>query len=229
MSGTVTVRWGRLDQQEPDRFLSLLSPDELERARSFRFARDRSRYVIARGLLRTILGERLALGPEQVEFAYGEHGKPGLAGETRVTFNLAHSNDLVAIALSDGREIGIDVEARRDDLAIEGIARRYLPASLASEIERRPRDERAQKFLRAWVRQEAYAKARGGGLALIGESPDPLSWSVIDLDSPDGFAGALAIEGGEELIANPASVGHAGGELGKVVDVVPVRTPQPIG
>jgi phosphopantetheinyl transferase len=228
MSGEVTVRWARLDRYDADRFEPLLSPDESDRAASFRFGRDRSRYVAARGLLRELLGERLGIDPERVEFVYGEHGKPRVAGEARLCFNLAHSNDVVALAVCDGREVGVDVEAKREGLFAEGIARRYLPVQVAREIERLPEAGRAEEFFRAWVRQEAYAKARGGGLALIGESPDPGNWSVIDLDSPDGFACALAIEGGEELVANAASVGHAGAELGKVVDVVLVRAPKPV-
>jgi 4'-phosphopantetheinyl transferase len=228
MSGDVTVRWGRLDHRDAGRFAPLLSPDERERAASFRFARDRSRYVVARGLLRTLLGERLGIEPGRIEFDYGDRGKPRLAGDTRLRFNLAHSDDVVALAVCDGREVGVDVEAKREGLFAEGIARRYLPLQVAMEIERLPEASRAEEFFRAWVRQEAYAKARGGGLALIGESPDPGTWSVIDLDSPDGFACALAIEGGEELVANTASVGHAGGELGKVVDVVLVRTAKPV-
>jgi 4'-phosphopantetheinyl transferase len=229
MNGAVTVRWGRVARRDPDRFLRLLSPDERGRAGSFRFAGDRSQYVIARGLLRTLLGERLGVDPERIEFAYGEHGKPELARETGLRFNLSHSGGMFALALSEGGRVGVDVEAVREDLFAEGIARRYLPATVAEGIERRAGTERVREFFRAWVRQEAYAKARGGGLALMGESPDPGTWSVMDLDSPHGFASALALEGGEELIANPPSVGHASGELGKAVDVVLVRTPQPIG
>src|SRR3954467_10915815 len=99
MSGEVTVRWGRLDCYDADLFEPLLSPDERDRALKFRFARDRSRYVVARGLLRTLLGERLGIDPERVVFAYGEYGKPCLAGDTDLRFNLTHSDDVVAVAL----------------------------------------------------------------------------------------------------------------------------------
>ena len=223
------MRWGGWIDSGAAGFEPLLSPDERERAASFRFARDRSRYVVARGLLRTLLGGRLGRDPTLIEFSYGEHGKPQLAEEDQnLRFNLSHSAGMMALAISEGREVGIDVEAVREDLFAEGIAPRYLPAEVAEEIELRAGTERSREFYRGWVRQEAYAKARGGGLTLIGESPDPGSWSVIDLDSPDGFAGALAIESGEKLVANAARVGYAGGEVGQVVDVLLVRTPKPI-
>jgi 4'-phosphopantetheinyl transferase len=193
MSGDVTVRWGWLDRHDADGFEPVLSPDEGDRAASFMFARDRSRYVVARGLLRTLLGERLGIDPERVAFAYGEHGKPRLAEDTGLRFNLSHSNGLMALALCEGREVGVDVEAKRDELFTTGIARRYLPAPTADEIERRTGTERAAEFFRAWVRQEAYAKGRGAGLELIGESPR--GWSIADLDLAGGFAAAVAIEG----------------------------------
>jgi 4'-phosphopantetheinyl transferase len=228
MRGEVTVWWGSLDRHDAGRFEPLLSPDERGRAATFRFARGRSRYVVARGLLRMILGERLAIAPDRVELTYGNLGKPRLAGDHRLRFNLAHSGDVLAVALCEGREVGLDVEAVREDLFAEGIARRYLPAEVAAEIERHAGTERLRRFYRAWVRQEAYAKARGAGLELIGENPDPDGWSLIDLESPDGFAGALAIEGGKELVAGAAGVGHTGGEIGQAVDVVLAGTPKPI-
>ena len=193
MSGEVTVRWCRLDRFDADGFERVLSPDERARAASFRFARDRSRYVIARGLLRSLLGERLGIGPERVEFAYGERGKPRLAGDTRLRFNLAHSDGVMALALTEEREIGIDVEAQREGPFGEGIARRYFPEGVAARIERRPEDERAGEFFRAWVRQEAYAKGRGVGLELIGQRPE--GWSIADLDLVRGYAAAVAVEG----------------------------------
>jgi 4'-phosphopantetheinyl transferase len=235
MTGEVTVWWGGLDRYDADRFESLLSPDERDRAESFRFTRDRSRYVVARGLLRTLLGERLGVGPERVEFAYGEHGKPRLAGEDRLRFNLAHSGDVLALALCEGREIGIDVEAQREDLFAEGIARRYLPAYAALEIERRPEADRTREFFRAWVRQEAYAKCRGGGLELIGHTPDPEDWTIVDLDLRGGYAAALAIERcgafdrGEQVVADAARVGHSAVELDQVVDVLHAGPAEPAG
>jgi 4'-phosphopantetheinyl transferase len=188
-----TVKWGELDDRDVRRFEALLARDERSRAAAFRFPRERSRFVAARGLLRTVLGERLGVDPKRVEFLYGEHGKPRLAEDTGLRFNLSHSDGIVALVLCEGREVGIDVEARRDDLFTEGIARRYLPAPVAMEIERRAGAERAEEFFRAWVRQEAYAKGRGAGLDLIGESPR--GWSIADLDLADGFAAAVAIEG----------------------------------
>ena len=208
MTGAVvTIRWAYLDDHGTNRFEPLLSRDERARAAAFRFDRDRRRYVVARGLLRTLLGERLGEDPGGVNFAYGERGKPRLARETGLRFNLSHSNGVGAIALCEGREVGIDIEARRDGLRIEGIARRFLPPNAVRELEGRTGEDRSGEFFRAWVRQEAFAKANGAGLERIAERPDPDRWSTLDLNLVDGYAAALAVERlpvdrGEELVAD---------------------------
>jgi 4'-phosphopantetheinyl transferase len=202
-----TVWWGHLDDAA-DRFERVLSRDERRRAAAFRFARDRSRFVAARGLLRKLLGDYLGLDPQRIEFAYGEHGKPRLAhGQSALCFNVSHSNGVVALAFCEGREIGIDVEAQRDDLFSEGIARRYLPRRAAMEIEQHAGKERSAEFFRAWVRQEAYAKGRGVGLELIGE--EPADWSIADLELLDGYAAALAVEGPVPVKVETKPIGGA--------------------
>lgn len=233
MSAEPTVRWAELDGPASDSLAALLSPDERERAESLRFARDRERFTAARGLMRALLGDRLGLDPARIAFVYDEAGKPRLA-EGDLRFNLSHSAGLVAVAICEGREVGIDVEAIREDLFAEGIARRYLPAEMAAEIGRRSGSERTEAFFRAWVRQEAYAKARGGGLELIGEAPDPAGWTVIDLELAPGYAAALAIEGGgslhggEQLVADLARVRDAGVELHQVVHLIGAGTAEPV-
>ena len=56
-----------------------LSDDERQRAGRFHLARDRRRFVVRRGVLRSILGFYLGLDPGRVQFRYGPHGKPALS------------------------------------------------------------------------------------------------------------------------------------------------------
>lgn len=235
MSSEPTVLWAELDDYAPSSFAAVLSPDEHRRAARFRFPRDHARFVAARGLLRTLLGQHVGVNPGRIEFAHGEHGKPRFADdEMELRFNLSHSAGVMALALCEGREVGIDIEAVRDDLHAARIARRYLPVEAAEEIERHAGAERTEEFFRAWVRQEAYAKGRGAGLELIGQKPEPEDWTVVDLELIDGYAAALAIEGGgsldggEQLVADLASVGHPGVEVHQVVDVLSSRAAQPV-
>lgn len=231
----LAVRWADLDGCDPFDFGQLLSADELERAARLRFERDRSRFVAARGLLRTLLGEHLGIDAALIEFDYGEHGKPRLRDHAGLRFNLSHSGSLLVLALCEGREVGVDVEAIRDEIAAESIAGRFLPAEIAIEVERLSGSARTEAFFRGWVRQEAYAKARGAGLELVGQSPYPQHWSIVDLDLAPGHAAALAIESdpvldrGEQPVADIARVVDASAKVGQAVELLSAGTPEPAG
>ncbi|MGA7729985.1 MAG: hypothetical protein WCD37_01800 [Chloroflexia bacterium] len=58
----------------------LLSTDELARAHRFHFARDRDHFIVARAVLRTILGRYVAVPPLGLIFTYSALGKPCLGG-----------------------------------------------------------------------------------------------------------------------------------------------------
>src|SRR5687767_4516990 len=61
-SGIVELWSAVLDDQPADvvaHLQTLISPDEAERARKFYFERDRRRFVVGRGILRTLLGRYL--------------------------------------------------------------------------------------------------------------------------------------------------------------------------
>src|SRR5213595_3187142 len=59
---------------------SLLTEEEYVRARGFRFARDRARFVAGRGLLRELLSGYLGIPAGSVTLSRGPYGKPYLQG-----------------------------------------------------------------------------------------------------------------------------------------------------
>lgn len=200
-SGEVHVWRADLDAWTPDipDLLRILSVDERERAGRFRFQRDRDRFVVARGLLRAILGRYLDQDSARLRFQYGPAGKPSLdmgPEADSIRFNLSHSRGLALYALARGREVGIDLEAIRPDMGWEPIARSFLSASEVTALLALPRDLRARAFFFCWTRREALAKALGEGIGQPSEQPDPPGWSIWDLDPGPGYAAALAVEGG---------------------------------
>ena len=82
-----------------------------------------------------------------------DYGKPLPIGGWH--FNLSHSGQYWVMALSDNREVGIDIEMRRD--LRPRIARRILAAG---------EEALEGDLLRTWVLKEAYAKKVGEGLLL---------------------------------------------------------------
>lgn len=119
-----------LDQRQDHfgRLMRILSPQERARAERFHFEADRKRCVLARGLLRLLLGHCLGRPADRLQFHYNEFGKPSLAGGLYppVQFNVSHSGDLVLIAFGRDRALGVDIERMRTDVATEEIATRFF-------------------------------------------------------------------------------------------------------
>ena len=199
-------------------FLRNLAADEQARAERFHFAKDREHFVVARGVLRAILGRYLNRGPEGLSLCYGPHGKPALAGGSAgdaIRFNVSHSHGIALYAVTRGREVGIDLEWIRSDLAVAEIAERFFSRREVAMLRSLPAEVQLQAFFRCWTRKEAYIKARGEGLSLPldqfdlslapGESgavpdtqrdPSEISrWSLQDLVPAKGYAAAVAVEG----------------------------------
>lgn len=146
-----------------------LTADECQRAERYVFAKDRTHFVVARGLLRVLLGRYLGQDPPQLRFIYGPHGKPALATDTgggTLRFNVSHSHGLALYAITRGREVGVDVERIRPEVAQEKIAERFFSPREVTLLRALPAPLQATAFFACWTRKEAYIKATGEGLTL---------------------------------------------------------------
>lgn len=146
---------------------TLLSAEERQRASRFAFVRDRHRFIVARAQLRQLLGARLQVRPEAVEFVYGENGKPALArpfADSSLRFNVTHARDLTAYAFSRGREIGIDVAAVRVMPEAATLAARFFSERENAAYRALDTYDRPLGFFNCWTRKEAFVKATGIGL-----------------------------------------------------------------
>ncbi|MGH7678157.1 MAG: 4'-phosphopantetheinyl transferase family protein, partial [Gemmatimonadaceae bacterium] len=128
-------------------------------------------------------------------------GKPVIT--EGVHFNLTHSGDLILLALTSDRAIGVDVERRRPVTKVHALTDRWL-----SETERRHFDglralgeSDSDAFLRVWSLKEAQLKALGVGISgassanLAGVEVLPLDGLLDRLDGPhagQGYVGAVA-------------------------------------
>ncbi len=118
------------DASSVERLRATLTADERERAQKFHFDRDRLRFVIARGVLREILGRYLGRSPALIRFVYNEYGKPALSEDGgSLRFNASHSHGVALYACTLGREVGVDIELLRDDFASLEVAERFCSYS----------------------------------------------------------------------------------------------------
>ncbi|MBC8007539.1 MAG: 4'-phosphopantetheinyl transferase superfamily protein [Prolixibacteraceae bacterium] len=145
-----------------------LSPEERRRADRFRFDRDRRRFIVARARLRQLLGERVKARPEEVELVYGSHGKPALSQRLNNMdwrFNVSHRDDVAAYVFSQGREVGIDVEAIRPVHRADTIASHFFSRSEQEAYLALDSSDKMPGFFNCWTRKEAFIKAIGLGIS----------------------------------------------------------------
>jgi 4'-phosphopantetheinyl transferase len=170
---------------------SLLSDTEQSRAKRFRFAKDRNRFIIRHGLLRVILGRYLKHPPREIEFQLGAYGKPEIRldeSQTPFFLNISDSGDIVVFAFTIACPIGIDVEQTREISGIEGIAHRFFLSRETHVMMALPRDAQLEAFYACWTRKEAYLKATGEGIA------KSLKKVEVTL-APSEYAGVVSVDG----------------------------------
>src|SRR5437879_1206576 len=197
-----------------------LTPDERTRSARFQFERDRQRFIVARGVLRDLLGRYLQTQPGQINFVYNAFGKPDLSPEfgARLKFNLSHSAGFALIAIAPASNVGVDLEYIRAQSDYADIARRFFSADEVDYLIALPSHLYTETFFSCWTKKEAYLKACGEGLAIplnsfsVPLTTDPAHtpvdlyvaskdivpakhWSLYALRPAPGYTGARVIEG----------------------------------
>ena len=200
-------------------FERIISIDERRKADRFVFERDKERFIVSRGILRTILGKHyLAVKPQYLVFSYGVHGKPYLSealGYSTIRFNQAGSNGLALYAFSKNRDVGIDLEYMRDLADAQQIVNGSFSECEKEAYNALPEREKPEAFFKCWTRKEAFIKAVGKGLyfpldqfdvsfsidepakiiSIKGNSDEASGWTLVDIKPQQGFSAALAFKG----------------------------------
>jgi 4'-phosphopantetheinyl transferase len=204
-----TVEVWLADARVPDAALpamaALLDEEERRRLASIVHAIDRRRFVVAHAVTRRLAGAALGVPPARLRWAHNPNGKPSLAAPcTGVELNLSHSGDLVMVAVSLRRPVGVDVQRVMPDLDCAAMARRFYPPAEVPLVSGAGGSER---FAALWARKESLVKAAGArltrGLAtpVAGAAPVVVEhdgpYRIEDLAAPDGFRAAVALAGEE--------------------------------
>jgi 4'-phosphopantetheinyl transferase len=205
---------------------SLLDANEFNRARRFVHERDRTRFIVAHAVTRRVLGGYLGVSPTSLTFGAGPYGKPCLLEPAAdIRFNLSHAADRGLLAVSRGRELGIDIEEQKA-IDVLALADRCFSQRERAALASLPEARRLTAFYRGWTRKESFVKANGIGLScplqefdvsleemagnLLLNDETGLTvrdcWTIQSLSAPAGFTAAIAVEGtGWRLVFSEAS------------------------
>lgn len=147
----------------------MLTEKELRKSASFRFSEDRDRFVVARGLLRKVLGGYLQKKAPHVALRTTKSGKPELDVCDRsiapIKFNVSHSGNVALLALTLEKDVGVDVEQVHDIQEMDQLVASFFSTNERRQYERLPRPDRLTAFYRCWTGKESFVKALGEGLS----------------------------------------------------------------
>jgi 4'-phosphopantetheinyl transferase len=180
---------------------ALLDDADRERAKAFHFEDHRRRFIARRGLVRIELARAIGGQPGRLRFAQGEQGKLSLSDAPELRFNLSHAEDLALLAISDGAEIGCDIERIDPARARRDVAERFFSPRECATLSALPEEQWVEGFFNCWTRKEAYIKALGIGLSY------PLDSFTVSL-APGETARLISGEPGCEIAAIDAGDGY---------------------
>ncbi|NDW04418.1 4'-phosphopantetheinyl transferase family protein [Jiella pacifica] len=207
-------------------WLPLLDPAERARYERYKVEGARQEYLTGRALVRTTLSRYADVDPADWRFEANRYGRPSIAADQAhlapdLVFNLSHTRGLVALAVGQDCDLGVDVEWIDRDNELARLCDRYFAPSEAAHVRAGEGAERTERFFAFWTLKEAYIKARGMGLALpldgfaydiTGDAPiiafksscpdDPARWRFLRRTMGPSHRLALAIssrQGGMRL------------------------------
>jgi 4'-phosphopantetheinyl transferase len=215
-----------------------MTASEVRRAGTITDAEARARFVTARVLLRVLLAQLVGMPPSSLTITTRcprcgstDQGRPELAAAgADVAFSLAHAGDRVAVALTAGRGVGVDVEqVLGGEPPPAAVADACLAAAERGLYAALPGAARGRALATWWTRKEAVLKATGDGLAVepsrvLVSAPDRpaalLGWDAVagpragsavrlaDLVAPDGYVGSVAVLGAGAVVVTEHDGDH---------------------
>ena len=195
----------------------VLDDGERARAAAFLSPRDRQRFTVAHGALRLLAGHELGTRPAALAWVPGPNGKPELAPPwSGLHTSLSHSGDMIAVAISTSRPVGVDIQHLVPGLDPVALAARFFPPEEAAYVAAGPdASARADRFAQLWARKEAVVKAAGGrlwpnlkiavhGRDVVSCAEPQAACRVADVPAPPGFRAAVALTGAAPFTAEAA-------------------------
>jgi len=163
-TGTVDIYFARTKDiiTEFQELKNHICKNDLIRADKFHFEEDRETWLCCHTLLRIVLSEKLGIESSYVNIYYDRNNKPWLEGNP-LFFNISHTRETFAFAISDFVRIGIDIEKIDRSIDFESIIRTFFSPEEMEFILADPENSRNRFFL-LWTRKEALLKALGTGI-----------------------------------------------------------------
>jgi len=170
-AGAVYVWWARLADVRPG-LRDLLDDGELARMAAYHRRADADRFLLGVSVTRLVAARETGVAPQAVavhrrcETCGRPHGRVCLP-RSGLHISVAHSGDLVGVAVSAEGRVGLDVEISNHRSNALDLARQALTDPELAELAGISEEARAAGFMRYWVRKEAVLKLSGDGIGKL--------------------------------------------------------------
>lgn len=144
-------------------FTKVLSAEEIERAKVYKFPVDQHRFILGRGLLKYLLAKYLDLQIQDIQIRYSLWGKPCIRQKGQLYFNISHSGDYALYAFTRYYEVGIDLEYINVNIPLDDIISSIASKEDLAYSKTLEKQEQVNMFFKYWVYKEAFLKANGKG------------------------------------------------------------------
>ncbi|HEY1193018.1 4'-phosphopantetheinyl transferase family protein [Flavobacterium sp.] len=191
-----------------------LSDKEIKKAKRYYKESDTNRFITYRAILKFILAAHSNLRIKDVYFDYNFNKKPYLISHPWLHFNVSHSEEYAAIAISR-KKVGIDIEYMSNDFKFTTLLPDVFEDNEVLQIQNSSDIKHA--FYTSWTRKEAFVKALGKGIdedfknlpSLDGQYHidstllrNTQNWQVYSFDFAENYLGAVAFEDLPEISKN---------------------------
>ena len=156
----------KIAEADGEKFAAQLVQSDRDRAQQFK--KNQHHFLATRALLRSVLAHYTGIPARELVFDRTADGKPFLTNlfltnaSQPLYFNLTHSGNFAALAVTHCGELGIDIESPRKRSYVN-IVERYFHVDEVQLLRDCAETEREQLFYRLWTLKEAFFKALGTG------------------------------------------------------------------
>lgn len=151
----------KLTEVENDSSHQFISPQRIEKMERMKFSEDRLRSMHAELLLRFALVRDFGYHNDNIRLSTSSSGKPVLADQDMLHFNLSHSGSWVFCAISD-QAVGVDIEKISE--GDNGFMEMILHPAEILWLQESQEQEKNTNYYKLWCLKEAYGKFLGVGL-----------------------------------------------------------------
>jgi 4'-phosphopantetheinyl transferase len=226
--GEVSVWIVAVDEESAARRAVNYLPETEQARLKARAQPHRRRSLSAHAALRILAAAAIGRNPPLPDLVMEPGGRPALrSGRTRaLEVSLSRAGAFAAIALCPTAPVGVDIEGTEPLPDRERFAGSILTDVELAEWQRVPGPDRDATLAQVFTRKEAVLKALGLGLAgdlrrvgtrirpgpvglhlLPPSAGDRDTWTVLDLDVPEGLRGAVAVRAsGARLTENRTTI-----------------------